>query len=289
MSVRPTDVMHETAPTAGSSTSTPARPRKARRTAATLVAALGLGLVPAVGTATAHAAPTATGTTSTSPTPAAKAADTDRTSLTVKRSTATTYEGRKGARLSVRLRNADEPVDGRVKIYDGRKLLRTLTASDRNDDGRLTLSYRLPKKLTVGKHTITLKFLPAASTDASTATRTTTVRVRSEGDLVVRTAKRYVGTPYRYGGTTPRGFDCSGFTSYVYKKAGVVKLPRASSAQRGSGTVVSRKNARPGDLIWTPGHVAIYVGNGKQIDAPRPGKSIKVRSIWQSNPTFLRV
>lgn len=288
MSVRTPDVMHETAPTAGSSTSTPARPRKARRTAATLVAALGLGLVPAVGTATAHAAPAATGTTSTSPV-AAKATTTARTSLTVKRSTATTYEGRKGARLSIRLRNADEPVDGRVKIYDGRKLLRTLTASDRNDDGRLTLSYRLPKKLKVGKHTITLKFLPASSTDASTAKRTTKVRVRSEGDLVVRTAKRYVGTPYRYGGTTPRGFDCSGFTSYVYKKAGVAKLPRASSAQRGSGKVVSRKNARPGDLIWTPGHVAIYIGNGKQIDAPRPGKSIKVRSIWQSNPTFLRV
>ena len=98
MSVRPTDVMHETAPIAGSSTSTPARPRKARRTAATLVAALGLGLVPAVGTATAHAAPATTGTTSTSPV-AAKATTTARTSLTVKRSTATTYEGRQGARL----------------------------------------------------------------------------------------------------------------------------------------------------------------------------------------------
>lgn len=288
MSVRHTDVMHETTPTAGSSTSTPARPRKARRTAATLVAALGIGLVPAVGSTTAHAAPAATGAASASPV-VAKATTTARTSLTVKRSTATTYEGRKGALLTIRLRNASQPVDGRVKIYDGRKLLRTLTASDGDDDGRLTLSYRLPKTLKVGKHTITLTYLPASSTDASSANRSTKVHVRSEGDLVVRTAKRYVGTPYRYGGSSPRGFDCSGFTRYVYKKAGVAKLPRASSAQRRSGKVVSRKNARPGDLIWSPGHVAIYVGKGKQIDAPRPGKTIKVRSIWQSNPTFIRV
>ncbi|QIK84566.1 C40 family peptidase [Sanguibacter sp. HDW7] len=278
MTPRTTDVVHGTAPSGGPSTSTPTRSRSARRTVATLVATLGIGLVPAVGTATAHAEP------------AAQSASADNsTRLSVTRSATTTYEGRKGSKLSIRLRNADEPVDGRVKVYDGKKLLRTLTASDRNDDGRLNLSYRLPKSLKVGKHTITLKFLPAASTDASSAKRTTKVRVRSEGELIVRTAKRYIGTPYRYGGTTPRGFDCSGFTSYVYKKAGVAKLPRSSSAQRGSGKVVARKNARPGDLIWTRGHVAIYVGNGKQIDAPRPGKSIKVRDIWQSNPTFLRV
>lgn len=277
-----TDVMNEAAPATRSTTSP--RTRGARRTVATLVATLGLGLVPALDAATAHATPAAATVAAARP-----ADDTARTRLTVSRSATTTYKGQKSARLTLRLRNADAPVDGRVKIYDGRKHLRTLKAADRNDDGRLTLRYRLPKSLKVGLHKIRVTFVPSASTDAPAAKRTTKVRVRSEGDLVVRTAKRYVGTPYRSGGATPRGFDCSGFTSYVFKKAGVAKLPRSSSAQRSSGKVVSRKSARPGDLIWTPGHVAIYVGNGKQIDAPRPGKSIKVRGIWQSNPTFIRV
>lgn len=112
-------------------------------------------------------------------------------------------------------------------------------------------------------------------------------KAKTRGAKVVKIAKKYVGTPYRSGGSTPRGFDCSGFTSYVYKKAGVKKLPRSSRAQKHAGKVVSKPI--PGDLIWTPGHVSIYVGKGKQIDAPRPGKTIKVRTIWQSNPTYIRV
>lgn len=108
------------------------------------------------------------------------------------------------------------------------------------------------------------------------------------GNAVLEIASRYIGVPYVYGGSTPSGFDCSGFTSYVYAQLGV-SLPRSSSAQRYAGTVVSRSEAKPGDLIWTPGHIAIYAGGNQQIDAPRPGKTIQFRNIWQSNPTFIRV
>jgi peptidoglycan DL-endopeptidase CwlO len=108
------------------------------------------------------------------------------------------------------------------------------------------------------------------------------------GNAVLDIAARYVGVPYVSGGSTPSGFDCSGFTSYVYAQLGI-NLPRASSAQRYAGTVVSRSEAKPGDLIWTPGHVGIYAGGNTQIDAPRPGKTIQFRAIWQSNPTFIRV
>lgn len=106
-------------------------------------------------------------------------------------------------------------------------------------------------------------------------------------DKIVVKAKSLAGTPYRSGGKTPKGFDCSGFTSYVYGKAGI-KIPSNSGGQKAAGKRIPRSKARPGDLIWTPGHVSIYLGGNKQIDAPKPGKRIQVRSIWQSNPTFLR-
>ncbi|MFI6425134.1 C40 family peptidase [Promicromonospora sp. NPDC050880] len=105
---------------------------------------------------------------------------------------------------------------------------------------------------------------------------------------VVSIAMRYLGVPYVWGGTTPAGFDCSGFTSYVFAQVGI-DLPRTSSSQRYAGTVVSWADALPGDLIWTPGHIAIYAGDGMQIEAPVPGKSVRYTSIWQSGPTFIRV
>ncbi|MFD2792352.1 C40 family peptidase [Promicromonospora vindobonensis] len=108
------------------------------------------------------------------------------------------------------------------------------------------------------------------------------------GSAVVSIAMRYLGVPYVWGGTTPAGFDCSGFTSYVYAQVGV-DLPRTSSAQRYAGTPVSWAEAQPGDMIWTPGHIAIYAGDGMQIEAPVPGKSVRYTSIWQSSPTFIRV
>lgn len=133
---------------------------------------------------------------------------------------------------------------------------------------------------------------PAAATEtpapAQEKKATPAPAAAASGNAVLDIASRYVGTPYVYGGGTPSGFDCSGFTSYVYAQVGI-NLPRSSGAQRGAGTVISRSEAKPGDLIWTPGHVAIYAGGNTQIDAPRPGKTIQYRAIWQSNPTFIRL
>ena len=130
------------------------------------------------------------------------------------------------------------------------------------------------------------------SVAATTATTETAAAVQvppsAAGSSIVSIASRYVGVPYVYGGTSPDGFDCSGFTQYVFAQAGI-SLPRTSSGQGSVGTKVSRAEAQPGDLIWTPGHISIYAGDGMQIDAPRPGKTIQIRQIWQSNPTFIRV
>ena len=83
--------------------------------------------------------------------------------------------------------------------------------------------------------------------------------------------------------TTPSGFDCSGFTQYVYSKFGI-SLPRIDYQQRvwaqAHGTKVS--DPQPGDLMWRSGHVGIYVGNGLMIHAPRPGKSVSIVPVYAS-------
>lgn len=128
---------------------------------------------------------------------------------------------------------------------------------------------------------------PAAAADEDRA-ESAAPAPSASGSAVVDIAMRYLGVPYQWGGSTPAGFDCSGFTQYVYAQAGI-SLPRSSSAQRYAGTVVSRAEAQPGDLIWSPGHIGIYAGNGMQVEAPSPGKNVRYRSIWQDDPTFIRV
>lgn len=113
------------------------------------------------------------------------------------------------------------------------------------------------------------------------------------GNDVVAVAKKYIGVPYVWGGTNPAtGMDCSGFTQRVFKDLGV-EIPRVVSDQMRQGTpVASLAQAKPGDLLVSFGgnHISIYLGNGKAIDAPVPGKTIQIRDAWeqQSNLTAIR-
>jgi len=108
------------------------------------------------------------------------------------------------------------------------------------------------------------------------------------GNAILEIAARYVGVPYVWGGGTPAGFDCSGFTSYVFGQAGI-NLPRTSRAQAAAGTVVSREDAQPGDLVWWPGHVGIFVEGNTFIDVAGPGRGVAFRNMWHRNPTFIRL
>ncbi|SFU12755.1 C40 family peptidase [Arthrobacter sp. ov118] len=134
-----------------------------------------------------------------------------------------------------------------------------------------------------------------ALTGATALTGTAAVRTggAATGNDVVAVAKKYIGVPYVWGGTNPAtGMDCSGFTQRVFKDLGI-ELPRVVSDQMRQGTpVASLAEAKPGDLLVSFGgnHISIYLGNGKAIDAPVPGKTIQIRDAWeqQSNLTSIR-
>jgi cell wall-associated NlpC family hydrolase len=103
---------------------------------------------------------------------------------------------------------------------------------------------------------------------------------------VVRFARHFLGTRYAYGGTSPlSGFDCSGFTRFVYGHFGIA-LPHYSGAQFGMGRRVSRWGLRPGDLLFFDGlgHVGMYIGSGLFIHAPHSGTNVSIASLngWYS-------
>ncbi|MBI4942954.1 MAG: C40 family peptidase [Actinobacteria bacterium] len=137
----------------------------------------------------------------------------------------------------------------------------------------------------------------AAPAARSSAAKSSTKKASTPGrsidtSSIVSIARSLLGIPYSYGGTTTDGFDCSGFTKYVYGKAGI-SLPRTSGAQYAAVTHISRSEARPGNLvfIFSGGrvtHVGIYVGGNRMIDSPRSGKSTQEREIWSSNIAFGR-
>jgi cell wall-associated NlpC family hydrolase len=97
---------------------------------------------------------------------------------------------------------------------------------------------------------------------------------------VVGIAMRYLGVPYRWGGASPSGFDCSGFIMYVFAQIGV-SLPHNAAAQYGYGSPVSRDQLEAGDLVFFNGlgHAGIYVGGGNFIHAPHTGDVVKISSI----------
>jgi peptidoglycan DL-endopeptidase CwlO len=113
------------------------------------------------------------------------------------------------------------------------------------------------------------------------------------GSSVLAIAARYIGVPYLYGGTTPTGFDCSGYTGYVYRQLGI-SLPRTANEQMMATTRISSSEARAGDLVFFVSggrayHNGIYAGNGMMYDAPRTGKTVQKRAIWDDTVVFTRV
>ena len=98
-----------------------------------------------------------------------------------------------------------------------------------------------------------------------------------KGQKIVNAAYSQIGVPYVYGGTTPGvGLDCSGLVQYCYSQAGI-SIPRTSQEILDNGTIVD--NPEPGDICWSPGHVAVYIGNGKMIEAPQENENVKISTV----------
>lgn len=104
----------------------------------------------------------------------------------------------------------------------------------------------------------------------------------ASAQAVLNYAYKFIGTPYVWGGSTPSGFDCSGFTSYVFRNFGI-NLPRVSRSQATVGTKVAYADLQPGDLVFfgsgSISHVGIYIGNGNMVHSPRPGKSVEITTM----------
>lgn len=129
-----------------------------------------------------------------------------------------------------------------------------------------------------GENTVDMNFAINVNNGALSGNSQTNPQGDNE---IINTAKSFLGTPYQWGGTSPSGFDCSGFVQYVLAENGK-SVPRTSQEQFAGGQAVDKSNLQAGDLVfynWSGGteatHVGIYEGNGKMIHAPHSGDVVK--------------
>lgn len=118
-----------------------------------------------------------------------------------------------------------------------------------------------------------------AQQEAAQPAAAPSVPTSKNGAAIAAYAQKFIGAPYVSGGTTPSGWDCSGFVMYVFSQFGI-NLPRTSGAQAGVGTAVpSLAEAQPGDIIANANHAAIYIGNGMIVNALNPAQGTQVTNL----------
>lgn len=166
-----------------------------------------------------------------------------------------------------------------LKMYVSEK---KVTVTSRSAESR-------EKETTTATQTST-KTSETTTTQTTSKETTTTSQTSSKGSQIVALAKKYVGCKYVYGGSSPSGFDCSGFTMYLYKQFGV-SLPHSATAQSKKGTKVEKANLQPGDIVFFKnyrtntgiGHCGIYIGNNQFIHASTEKTGVITSSLNSSS------
>lgn len=166
------------------------------------------------------------------------------------------------------------------KSFSAKKYLESATD---NKDGNLTSKVKISSSVNTkkaGKYTVTYSVSDKAGNSTSKSLKVTVVNPDdiAPNKGMVATAKSRLGCPYKWGATGPSSFDCSGFTQWVYRKNGK-SIPRTSGAQKSGGRTISLSKVKPGDIVWRPGHVGIYVGGGRVIHSPHSGAVVSYTSL----------
>ena len=147
--------------------------------------------------------------------------------------------------------------------------------------------YRGGKSLGVEPSAAALKGSSSATgSNGSTGSAGSVQSGKVTGSDIVSKAKQYLGVPYKYGGSSPSGFDCSGFVYYVYRNLGI-NISRTQSVMYSQGTPISKSELKPGDLVFFKNtyksgisHVGIYVGDGQFIHSPHSGKTVSYANLY---------
>jgi cell wall-associated NlpC family hydrolase len=188
--------------------------------------------------------------------------------------------------------------ENKQKLSDRIELLLSLQAENKQKLNEIILTKETQRKLIVElnrKEVVLLASLNGSegavnTSGAKSVPKTTPSRgsINMSQSDVLAYASEFIGIPYRWGGTSPStGFDCSGFTQYVYGHFGI-SIGRTTGSQIGNGVQVSRSNLKPGDLVFfgnnnNPHHTGIYVGNNSYIHSPRTGDVIKISAMTRSD------
>lgn len=165
----------------------------------------------------------------------------------------------------------------RTKLTDARRAVAAVTAAQQAQQRQLTVR----KRQIEGELARLDRLRDAEDAHADRRTHRLPALPPGAAATVVRFVHAQLGKPYQWGGSGPHGYDCSGLTSAAWAAAGVT-LPHNAARQWAAVTRISRVQRRPGDLVFyypDTHHVAVYIGEGKIIHAPRPGKRIRVDRV----------
>lgn len=195
--------------------------------------------------------------------------------------------------------NAVAEIQGRIaEIRSSMEVLRTGSAASKTTTGTsasTAFADALASAQAAATDAVTGIDSSALAAGATAATMATTAAATAAsgagtGQGLVDAAKKYIGVPYVWGGENPAtGLDCSGLVQRAMSDVGV-DVPRVARDQAKLGTAVaSVADATAGDLLIFDGgtHIGIYIGDGKMIDAPKPGKSVAIRDVFET-PTAIR-